>query len=286
MAERGSDCKTGAEHLALLCDGRSVYIDGTLVADVTTDPAFRNSVASAAALYDFQSRPENLERMTFRPEGGGRRINRCWQLPRDYPELVARREALTLWAGQSGGFVGRSPDHVASSLVGQVIGIDVFRRHGEARAKALLDYFDYVSRNDLFLSYVIINPQGDRRESLGRAGRRLGGADRRRGQPRHHRARRQDARHQRDHGKRDAGRQSAAAAPGRGGARGLLRGAAGGQGAQDPVAQILRGGGGVGFRQPDLEPLRLTTHQFELFPRVVAVGDKTGSFEQCISARG
>ena len=30
----------------------------------------------------------------------------------------------------------------------------------------------------------------------------------------------------------------------------------------------------------------LTTHQFESFPRVVAVGDKTGSFEQCISARG
>jgi hypothetical protein len=29
-----------------------------------------------------------------------------------------------------------------------------------------------------------------------------------------------------------------------------------------------------------------TTHQFESFSRVVAVEDKTGSFEQCISARG
>jgi 4-hydroxyphenylacetate 3-monooxygenase len=48
MAERGLDCKTGAEHLALLCDGRSVYIDGTLVDDVTIHPAFRNAVASAA----------------------------------------------------------------------------------------------------------------------------------------------------------------------------------------------------------------------------------------------
>ena len=34
------------------------------------------------------------------------------------------------------------------------------------------------------------------------------------------------------------------------------------------------------------EQLDLTTHQFELFPKVVAVGGKTGSFEQCISARG
>ena len=73
------DCKTGAEHLNSLRDGRAVYIDGERVADVTTHPAFRNSVASAAALYDFQALPENLDRMTFMPEGGGRHINRCWR---------------------------------------------------------------------------------------------------------------------------------------------------------------------------------------------------------------
>ena len=33
--------KTGAEHIASLRDGRTVYIDGKLVADVTTHPAFR-----------------------------------------------------------------------------------------------------------------------------------------------------------------------------------------------------------------------------------------------------
>jgi 4-hydroxyphenylacetate 3-monooxygenase len=165
------DCKTGAEHLASLRDGRAVYIDGERVADVTTHQAFRNAVRSAAALYDFQSRPENLERMTFAPigayPGGRRRINRCWQRPRNLEELVQRRQALGAWAEQSGGFVGRSPDHVASSLLGQVIGIEVFRRHGEAWAKALLDYFDYASRNDLFLSYVIINPQADRSKAWG-----------------------------------------------------------------------------------------------------------------------
>src|SRR6516165_1216024 len=161
------DCKTGAEHLASLRDSRAVYIDGTRVADVTTHPAFRNAVRSAAALYDFQARPDNVERMTFEPSAGSRRINRCWQKPRDHQELVQRRQALVAWAEQSAGFVGRSPDHVASSLLGQVIGIEVFRRHGEARAKALLDYFDHASRNDLFLSYVIINPQADLSKAWG-----------------------------------------------------------------------------------------------------------------------
>src|SRR6476646_2713371 len=58
-------CKTGAEHLKSLKDGRTVYIDGKLVADVTEHPAFRNSVKSAAMLYDFQAKPENIDLMTF-----------------------------------------------------------------------------------------------------------------------------------------------------------------------------------------------------------------------------
>ena len=43
---------TGAEYIESLRDGREVYIDGERVADVTTHPAFRNSVRSIARLYD------------------------------------------------------------------------------------------------------------------------------------------------------------------------------------------------------------------------------------------
>src|SRR5438067_13654514 len=79
-------CKTGEDHLRSLRDGRAVYIDGERVADVTTHPAFRNAVRTAAALYDLQARPENLERLTFTPErtgsNGYARVNRCWLMPR------------------------------------------------------------------------------------------------------------------------------------------------------------------------------------------------------------
>ena len=165
-----SDCKTGAEHIKSLKDGRTVYLDGKLVGDVTEHPAFRNAVHSAAALYDYQARPENLEFMTFRPNGSNRRVNRAWQMPRSYDEMVQRRKALQAWAAQSCGYFGRSPDHLASSLVGQRMGIEVFRKHSPERAKAFADYFDFASKNDLFLTYVIINPQAEREQRLGRAG--------------------------------------------------------------------------------------------------------------------
>jgi 4-hydroxyphenylacetate 3-monooxygenase len=160
-------CKTGADHLRSLKDGRTVYIDGKLVDDVTTHAAYRKAVASAALLYDYQARPENTELMTFMPEGGTRRVNRCWQMPRNQHELVQRRKALQAWAQVSYGFLGRSPDHVASTSIGQRMGLEVFQKHGSERAKALADYVDYATRGDLFLTYVIVNPQADRSKDWG-----------------------------------------------------------------------------------------------------------------------
>lgn len=162
-----ASCKTGAEHLNALRDGRTVYIDGELVGDVTVHPAFRNAVRSAAALYDFQAQPENLECMTFQPNGSNRRINRAWQMPRNYEEMVHRRKALQAWATLSGGFFGRSPDHLASALVGQRMGIEVFRKHSRERANAFAEYVEFASHNDLFLTYVIINPQAERSKDWG-----------------------------------------------------------------------------------------------------------------------
>src|SRR6516164_188094 len=162
-----TDCKTGSEHIKSLKDGRTVYIDGKLVPDVTEHSAFRNSVKSAALLYDYQARPENIELMTYLPEGSNRRINRAWQMPRNYDEMIKRRRAMQAWASLSYGFMGRSPDHLASALVGQRMGIEVFERHGPKRAQALRDYFEEASRNDYFLTYVIINPQAERAKDWG-----------------------------------------------------------------------------------------------------------------------
>jgi 4-hydroxyphenylacetate 3-monooxygenase len=154
--------KTGADHINSLRDGRTVYLDGQLVQDVVGHPAYSNAVRSAARLYDFQAAPEHLERMTFISPSSGDRVNRCWQLPGSYTELVQRREALTAWAELTYGFMGRSPDHVASCLSGMVMGLEIFARHSKERATALLDYFTYARDHDLFVTYIIVNPQADR----------------------------------------------------------------------------------------------------------------------------
>ncbi len=172
--------KIGSHHLQSLRDGRSVYINGDLVADVTTHPAFKNSVHSAAALYDFQGDAENVATMTYSSPDTGDRVSRAWQLPTSYQELLERRQALELWAGLHFGFMGRSPDHVASCLSGMVMGIELFEQHDRQRAQAVRDYYRHCRDNDLFLSYVIVNPQADhaaRASGAGDAGMILGVVD-------------------------------------------------------------------------------------------------------------
>ena len=152
--------RTGQNYLDSLRDGRQVYLDGELITDVVDHPAYRNAVRTTASLYDFQADPANLDLMTFESPTGGGRVNRCWQLPESYGELVARRKAMEAWAECTYGYLGRSPDHVASSLAGMMMRLDLFEAHGKERASALADYYRYVRDNDLFVTYVITNPQG------------------------------------------------------------------------------------------------------------------------------
>jgi 4-hydroxyphenylacetate 3-monooxygenase len=158
--------KIGSQHIAALQDGRQVYINGCLAGDVTVHPAFRRTVQSIATLYDFQAQPENRGLMTFEvPGGGGSRANRIWQLPHNYADLVERRRALEAWTELHCGFLGRAPDHVASCIAGMYMGLETFEAHDPARAAALADYYRYARDNELYLTYVIINPQADRSKS-------------------------------------------------------------------------------------------------------------------------
>jgi 4-hydroxyphenylacetate 3-monooxygenase len=153
--------RDGAHHVQSLRDGRNVFINGTRVDDVTAHRAFRNSAQTVASLYDFQAAPQNIDLMTYASPDTGGRVNRAWQLPTNYGELVERRKALEVWAGLHFGFMGRSPDHVASCLAGMVMGIELFEQYDRNRARAVRDYYRHSRDNDLFVSYVIVNPQAD-----------------------------------------------------------------------------------------------------------------------------
>ena len=153
---------SGGEYVRRLHDGRSVYLNGERVADVTTHPAFAEGVRAIATLFDLSNDPANRELMTYPSPRDGRPVNKWWLIPRTYEDLVARRRALKAVADQSYGLLGRSPDHMASFLCAWAGSPAFFARGGQQFAEHIQRFYAKAADEDLYLSYAIVQPTVDR----------------------------------------------------------------------------------------------------------------------------
>jgi 4-hydroxyphenylacetate 3-monooxygenase len=156
--------RTGEQYLESIRDGRVVYVGKERVDDVTAHPAFANAAHMFAALYDLKRAPEMRATMTF--EDGGERHGAYFLKPRDRAGLELRCEAHRAIAAFSHGLLGRSPDHVASSITGLAMAAEVFDRDGADFAKNIEAYHRHARDNDLYLTYAILPPQGARKPDL------------------------------------------------------------------------------------------------------------------------
>jgi 4-hydroxyphenylacetate 3-monooxygenase len=155
--------KTGRAHLEALRDGRTVYVGGERVADVTTHPSFRRAAQSVAGLYDLKLAPALRDTLTY--EEGGELFSTYFLLPRSRDDLVRRMRAHKAIAAATYGLMGRSPDHVASFVAGmalqpEALGTD--GREGRSFSQNLLDYYAEARSRDLYIAYAVIPPPGAR----------------------------------------------------------------------------------------------------------------------------
>jgi 4-hydroxyphenylacetate 3-monooxygenase len=154
--------RSGDEYLRGLRDGRTVLLNGEKVADVTAHPAFGAAVRTVARLFDLAHDPANRELLTYPSPRDGRPVSDAWLVPRTRDDLAARRRALKFIADQSFGFLGRSPDHVASFFAGFAGAPSFYARGGQRFADNILRFAAKAADEDLYLSYVIVHPTIDR----------------------------------------------------------------------------------------------------------------------------
>jgi len=160
--------RTGKEYLERIRDGRRVLIGRERVTDVTTHPAFANAARMYAAMYDMKADPAQRERMSF--EEGGERFSLYFLMPKSREDLVRRTACHRAIADFSHGLLGRSPDHVASSFTGLAMKPEVFDSGGASRnqkfSQHVVNFYKRFRREDLFLAYAILPPQGARSPEL------------------------------------------------------------------------------------------------------------------------
>ncbi|MFE4141816.1 4-hydroxyphenylacetate 3-hydroxylase N-terminal domain-containing protein [Peribacillus sp. YIM B13472] len=98
----------GKEYLESLRDGRTVFLNGDKVDDVTTHQSYRNSARSIAQLYDALHDPVTARVLTVKTDEG-HTTHKFFKASKNATELLEARDAIAQWSKLSYGFMGRTP---------------------------------------------------------------------------------------------------------------------------------------------------------------------------------
>ncbi|MER7109348.1 4-hydroxyphenylacetate 3-hydroxylase N-terminal domain-containing protein [Streptomyces sp. NPDC000229] len=150
---------TGEEYLDSLRDGRSVYIHGERVSDVTEHPAFRNSARSIAQLYDALHDPEAKGVLSVPTDtGNGGFTHPFFKTARSAADLREARDAIVGWQRLVYGWMGRTPDYKAAFFGTLDAHADFYGPFADnARS-----WYKRAQERVLYFNHAIVNPPIDR----------------------------------------------------------------------------------------------------------------------------
>lgn len=153
---------TSKEYLESLRDGREIWIYGERVKDVTTHPAFRNTVRMLARLYDalHDERKDVICGPT--DTGNGGYTHKFFKAPKSADDLVGGRDAIAEWARVTYGWMGRSPDYKAAFLATLGANPDFYEPFDDNARR----WYKKVNDEVTFVNHAIVNPPVDRNKQL------------------------------------------------------------------------------------------------------------------------
>ncbi|HUB96115.1 MAG TPA: 4-hydroxyphenylacetate 3-hydroxylase N-terminal domain-containing protein [Stellaceae bacterium] len=155
--------RNGTQVLEGLRDGRTLFIDGERVADVTRDPRLAGGARTLAQLYDLQSEPGLVDEMTYLSPTTGDRVGLSFLEPRSADDLRRRRGMVKRWHDHTLGLFGRAPDFLNVVLSSFGSGSDAF---GPEYGPNMRLYYEYCRERDLVSTHTLTNPQVDRTRNV------------------------------------------------------------------------------------------------------------------------
>ena len=140
-------------------DDREIWLEGERVEDVTTHPKLARMAETLAGVYDLQHDPETRDLMAFESPASGDPISLSYVIPHSVDDLVRRRGALEVTARYSFGMLGRTPDYVNIVVAAMRQMADCYGENEPRFRDNVINYYEYVSENDLCLTHTFGHPQ-------------------------------------------------------------------------------------------------------------------------------
>ncbi|MFJ6113094.1 4-hydroxyphenylacetate 3-hydroxylase N-terminal domain-containing protein [Agrococcus sediminis] len=147
--------QTGSDYLASLDDGRAVVHDGARVERVADHPAFAGPASTIASLYD-RLHGDEADALTTVVDGV--RTHAFYAIPRSRDDLRGQRDAIRAWQRTTHGWMGRTPETLASVLTSMAAHASSYGRFADgvrgtlARGAAAVTHY----------AQALVNPPVDR----------------------------------------------------------------------------------------------------------------------------
>ncbi|MCS7138000.1 MAG: pyoverdine biosynthesis protein PvcC [Candidatus Caldarchaeum sp.] len=149
--------RNGKEYLSRLRENPpNVYLGGERIVDPVSHPATRGAALAISQLYDLQHSDGYREYMLF--HDGEESFSCQYLLPQSADDLKKRYLTHLAFAKHTLGLLGRSTDFLGAMISGFYLGRSFFGKFAEN----LANYYEFVKRNDLFLTHALIDPPFDR----------------------------------------------------------------------------------------------------------------------------
>ncbi|CAM5437534.1 hypothetical protein SHIRM173S_00806 [Streptomyces hirsutus] len=152
--------RSGAAYLEGLRDGRSLYINGERVDDVTAHPAFQGVLTTLAGLYDAQLDPEFADVLTVWDGATGEAHSTTLLEARTHEDVLARLRCDRLRTELTYGMMGRLPDFMNAYLLDVRSSLEHVGKHEEAARMGA--YLARLRQEDLAVTHTLVDPQSDR----------------------------------------------------------------------------------------------------------------------------
>ena len=151
--------RSGAEYRESLQDGRTVFVAGERLADVTAYPPFSGVIHSLCGLYDLQhERPDDL---TYSDEHG-EHCALSFLPAKSADDVIRRQRADELRAETTFGLMGRMPDFMNAVVTDVALGMRDHPTLDPAYIENLQRYQRDCCANDWCLTHTLVDPQVDR----------------------------------------------------------------------------------------------------------------------------
>jgi len=149
--------RTVKEYVESLNDGRTIFLSGEKIADITKHPMMRGPINSRALAYDLYHNPTMGPLLTV-GEGKNKYL-RLWDQPKTPEDLVKRRQVYITCMRWGAGMSGMGPDALAAS---GIVASRMDKQLGTKRNESVEDYRAHLKATDPAITGAITDIKGNR----------------------------------------------------------------------------------------------------------------------------